>query len=119
VIEIHERICSPQSLAQLFARDQLTGTLEQSREYLEGLLLEFEPACQLVKRAGLQVCGERPEVEDTSVATKAFHSRHPPSCCGSLAQQDRHWGVPLVPPLLDEVDCCIHFKGQSAGKSAP
>jgi hypothetical protein len=37
VLEIPERLCGPQLLAQLFATDYLTGALYQGCQDLEGL----------------------------------------------------------------------------------
>src|ERR1700730_2041249 len=42
VVEIHEGIGGPELLAQLFARDDISGALKQQGEYLERLLLQAE-----------------------------------------------------------------------------
>jgi hypothetical protein len=46
VVEVDERIPSPQALRELLARNELAGACQQQDQYLKGLFLKTEPdAC--------------------------------------------------------------------------
>ncbi len=55
MVEIHEGVRRPEPLAQLVARQDLAGTLQQHGEHLEGLLLQLEFRAVLAQLAGTQV----------------------------------------------------------------
>src|SRR5258705_5601927 len=61
VLEIDERAGGPEPLAQLFARDQLTGPLEHHRQNFERLFLKSDADSTFAQLAGAQVHIERSE----------------------------------------------------------
>jgi hypothetical protein len=43
VLEVHEGVRGPQALSQLLASDQLTGSVHERAQYLEGLYGDLDP----------------------------------------------------------------------------
>jgi hypothetical protein len=64
VIKVHEGISWPEPEPQLFARDYLTGLLEQHGEDLEGLPMQLDPQSVLSQFAGPKVYFEGAKTEN-------------------------------------------------------
>jgi hypothetical protein len=76
-VEIHERVCGPQLLAQLFPRYQFAGALQQKGENLKRLFLQFYSNAALPQLTGSQVNLENPETASLAATLSRLH-RTPP-----------------------------------------
>jgi hypothetical protein len=55
VVEVDDGVFAPEAGLEFFTGDDLSGLLEQGREDLEGLALEFDPEACLPKLSGLEI----------------------------------------------------------------
>ena len=76
VIEVHERIRGPQTIAQFLACDHGTCAFQQHSENREGLILEAQPASLLAKLARPQVGLVNAKAENPRVLGGGRVGRH-------------------------------------------
>ena len=70
VLEIDENLCWPKQFSQLFAGNDLPGTLQQRRQHLEGLSLKRHASAEFAQLSGCRV-----QLEDTEAKDGDSHRR--------------------------------------------
>ena len=55
VLEVDDRVFAPDTELKIFPGDDLAGVLEEHREHLEGLALNFDSLASLPQLSGLQI----------------------------------------------------------------
>ena len=66
MVEINEGTLGPQQLAEIVASDNLATALEQKPQHLKRLILQFDADAISAEFAGLKICFEDAESNDTA-----------------------------------------------------
>src|SRR5437588_11386131 len=86
----------PELFAQLLARDNFTGMLEQRRQYLKRLFLELDLDAVPAELARTEIALEFSEAKSGNRVGMAFHRARPsgePSIGLPVSQLTRHYGA--------------------------
>jgi hypothetical protein len=70
VVEADERVCRPEALPQLVARDDGTASIQEQGERVEWLVLQVYPSATLSEFAGLDVQLENTKPDDRAAGTE-------------------------------------------------